>query len=118
VALDRVAPEFLYQTLFGLNDLIVALADESAHGTLKIESAVLSNLKIPVPPMHEQLEIAQRMREVDTLLGNFMWEATSINTLLEERRSALISAAVTGKIDVRNYVSSEPAELEEAYEPA
>ena len=31
------------------------------------------------------------------------------SALLQERRSALISAAVTGKIDVRNYTPKEAA---------
>ncbi|MBV5328891.1 MAG: hypothetical protein JZU65_14885 [Chlorobium sp.] len=32
------------------------------------------------------------------------------STLLQERRTALVSAAVTGKIDVRGYASSSPME--------
>jgi type I restriction enzyme S subunit len=35
-------------------------------------------------------------------------------TLLKERRSALISAAVTGKIDVRQVVQQEQATIQEA----
>ncbi|MCA3352594.1 MAG: hypothetical protein INF97_18570 [Roseomonas sp.] len=38
------------------------------------------------------------MEEIDTLIT----EATQAITLLRERRAALISAAVTGKIDVRS----------------
>jgi type I restriction enzyme S subunit len=45
-------------------------------------------------------------------------EATQVVALLKERRGALISAAVTGKIDVRNYVPTNAAVAEEIYEPA
>ena len=55
----------------------------------------------PVPPKNEQHEIVasldKRLFEVDALTQ----EANRAITLLKERRSALISAAVTGQIDVR-----------------
>nr|WP_275323439.1 hypothetical protein [Xenorhabdus bovienii] len=38
--------------------------------------------------------------------------------LLQERRTALISAAVTGKIDVRNWVAPDSQEIEESQETA
>jgi len=64
---------------------------------------------IPVPPMDEQVQIAQRLRvflrDSDTLIA----EAQRAITLLQERRAALISAAVTGQIDVRGLASSEVA---------
>jgi len=62
-------------------------------------------LVVPVPPLKEQREIStaiyRQVREVDTLAQ----EAECAVVLLEERRTALISAAVTGKIDVRNYAT-------------
>ncbi len=51
--------------------------------------------------------IAQRKAELNTLIT----EATQAITLLRERRAALISAAVTGKIDVRSLA---PAKQEAA----
>jgi len=42
-------------------------------------------------------------------LGTLVTEAETAIALLQERRSALISAAVTGKIDVRGLVSVEAA---------
>ena len=43
--------------------------------------------------------------ELDTLVT----DAESAITLLQERRTALISAAVTGKIDVRGMLEEEAA---------
>jgi type I restriction enzyme S subunit len=61
-----------------------------------------SILPISVPPLREQDELidylAAETRKLDTLIT----EATQAITLLRERRAALISAAVTGKIDVRS----------------
>jgi type I restriction enzyme S subunit len=58
----------------------------------------------PTPPKQEQDEIAQY---VDNMLKKFSELQTTISKqiqLLKERRTALISAAVTGKIDVRDQV--------------
>jgi type I restriction enzyme S subunit len=66
----------------------------------------LKRARIPVPPLVEQAEIADAvhgwLRSIDCLSAS----AESAISLLTERRSALISAAVTGQIDVRNAVPS------------
>jgi len=60
---------------------------------------------MPSPPPPEQAEIAtfleQEVGRFDTLTA----EAQRAIDLLQERRTALISAAVTGQIDVRAVVS-------------
>lgn len=62
---------------------------------------ILSALRVPLPPLEEQSRICNylevRLEEFDTLAA----EAQRAVDLLQERRSALISAAVTGQIDVR-----------------
>lgn len=62
---------------------------------------ILSALRAPLPPLEEQLQICDflkdRLKEFNTLTA----EAQRAIDLLQERRTALISAAVTGKIDVR-----------------
>jgi type I restriction enzyme S subunit len=63
----------------------------------------ISNLRIPLPPSAERQEIVQH---IDAILPSFELltaEAQRAIDLLQERRTALISAAVTGKIDVRNW---------------
>lgn len=59
-----------------------------------------------LPPLSEQLHIATGLKSI---LGNcetLISEAITTKSLLSERRSALISAAVTGKIDVRGWQAS------------
>ena len=62
---------------------------------------ILSAMKLPLPPVEEQLHICKhlgiRLKEFDTLTA----EAQRAINLLQERRTVLISAAVTGQIDVR-----------------
>ncbi|WP_296596604.1 hypothetical protein [Phenylobacterium sp.] len=71
------------------------------------------NFLVPTPPLEEAKQIASVLRrateKIDTLLGG----AADCVSLLQERRAALISAAVTGKIDVRESAAT-PAKLEPA----
>ena len=78
--------------------------NSSTYGTKmpRVNWEYFSSMSIPLPPKHEQIQISNYLvtaiKEMDELI------ATSNNAvaLLEERRTALISAAVTGQIDVRD----------------
>jgi len=59
------------------------------------------NFWTPTPPLSEQDEIAAFLDRETAKLDELAAEAASAVDLLQERRTALISAAVTGKIDVR-----------------
>lgn len=62
---------------------------------------VMASRKVALPPLHEQSEV---ITVVDAKVSKFdvlKEEAEAGIALLKERRSALIAAAVTGKIDVR-----------------
>ncbi len=63
------------------------------------------------PPIQEQKEIATFLDQETTKLDNLTTEAQHAIDLLKERRSALISAAVTGKIDVRGLVETSPESI-------
>lgn len=63
----------------------------------------MNNLPFPLPSLSEQLSIVSGL---DTQLGEFealTSECKKVMSLAIERRSALISAVITGKIDVRNW---------------
>ena len=61
----------------------------------------IANVVVAVPERLEQMEIAKYLVAFSGKLARLEAEAEAAITLLQERRSALISAAVTGKIDVR-----------------
>ncbi|MBP9930779.1 MAG: hypothetical protein KBF63_15990 [Rhodoferax sp.] len=67
------------------------------------------NFWITTPPVREQQELAHllsmRVKKIDDL----SMDAQRTIALLTERRSALIAAAVTGKIDVRGQVEAQAA---------
>lgn len=59
-------------------------------------------INVPVPTTDEQDQILLGVQEIMAQGDTLITEATQAITLLRERRAALISAAVTGKIDVRS----------------
>jgi type I restriction enzyme, S subunit len=68
----------------------------------EITLEMLRKYRVARPPLDEQEKIlsflTQSTQPLDTLIAG----TESAIALLQERRSALVSAAVTGKIDVRN----------------
>lgn len=76
----------------------------------KLTSEALMNLKIAVPSAEEERRAINHLvlRECDSVTA-LLQHAEGAITFLHERRSALISAAVTGQIDVRHLATAEAA---------
>lgn len=68
-----------------------------------------ANLILPRPPFEEQYEIYDVLTEKTAEFDELIKQAEHAIQLLQERRTALISAAVTGKIDVRGQARKEKA---------
>lgn len=68
-----------------------------------ISQEQVENYKIAMPPFDEQSAIVSRLDNSINKLDLLIGEAQSATNILYERRSTLISAAVTGKIDVRGW---------------
>ena len=66
----------------------------------------LLTFAMAVPPLAEQATITVFLEQETAKLDTLMTEARIAITLLQERRTALISAAVTGQIDVRGLAGS------------
>ncbi len=97
------------------------LSSTVAHGQIELDatgasasmvnigqSAILE-LAIALPNLEEQRRIVTALDHESAKLDNLTAEAQRAIDLLQERRTALISAAVTGKIDVRGLVEAEAA---------
>jgi type I restriction enzyme S subunit len=72
-----------------------------------ISVPILKETIVPIPPPAEQTQIVAHLSEIVSKIDALNSEVHSAITLLQERRSALISAAVTGKIDVRGLAVAE-----------
>ncbi|MDR4521455.1 MAG: restriction endonuclease subunit S [Nitrosomonas sp.] len=79
----------------------------AAQPGLSVEA--IGNLRIPFPPLFEQSVVATFLDRETTKIDELIAEAQRAIELLKERRAALISAAVTGKIDVRGLVADKLA---------
>ncbi|EGR3968953.1 restriction endonuclease subunit S [Vibrio cholerae] len=80
--------------------------DLHAHGTANQASlnvADMLNFMFAMPSYKEQLDIVSHIEISNLHFDKLENQCSNAITLLTERRTALISAAVTGKIDVRNW---------------
>jgi type I restriction enzyme S subunit len=97
-------PYFVLNFMRSKNFLEAVTLNWSFGTQQNIGMGVIENLAVPVPPLSDQRRIASMLGDVIGRLDALMEEVEEALRLLQERRSALISAAVTGKIDVRGLV--------------
>jgi type I restriction enzyme S subunit len=100
-------PEFLLSVFRGMGCEFDRLMMGSTHQTIYMPD--IAKLALAVPPLSEQTRIVTFLDQQTAKLDALTAEAERAIDLLKERRSALISAAVTGKIDVRGLVDTEAA---------
>ncbi|WP_407061220.1 restriction endonuclease subunit S [Acinetobacter faecalis] len=89
--------------------------DLNAHGTANQASLNISdmlNFMISIPELNEQVEIKNYLDKKISKLEELELKILAMSISLNERRTALISAAVTGKIDVRNWQNPTEAKME------
>jgi len=63
----------------------------------------IRNFNLAMPPVEEQIQIVEHLEKILSKYDQIIYGAQQSIELMQERRTALISAAVTGKIDVRNW---------------
>ena len=100
---------YRYLVYFLCSKSISNLIDSLKAGSVLTQFPIrdIINIAVPLPQESEQHEIADWL---DARIGAFSQlqaQAERAIELLQERRTALISAAVTGKIDVRGYKPEE-----------
>lgn len=79
------------------------LNSKQSTNLASISASNVMSLALPIPSASEQLEILTYLEKDRIRYEQLTGVAVSTVELLQERRSALISAAVTGKIDVRGW---------------
>jgi len=98
---QKALPNFLLNYLRSKN-FFKAIELHWSFGTQQnIGMNVLENLFICLPAIQEQQEISNYLDNATCKIDTLITKAQKAIELLKERRTALISAAVTGKIDVR-----------------
>lgn len=74
-----------------------------AGGQKRVPETFLKDFRIGLPPVTEQQDIIDYINKVNQKLDLQMSKAKDVISRLTEYRSALITNAVTGKIDVRGF---------------
>jgi type I restriction enzyme S subunit len=95
---QKIGTEYLYYLLGHAYAFLRSDSDGAGSTKGAITCEQLANLKIPVPPIKEQIEICTRIGQTLDVSTPLRSEITSSLDLLAERRSSLITAAVTGQI--------------------
>jgi type I restriction enzyme S subunit len=90
------------------------LRSKQTTNLASISSSNLMELPVVIPPPDEQSSIEEMVSAQRTKLDDLTGAADHAVDLLIERRSALISAAVTGKIDVRQSAKILPFPIDRA----
>jgi len=99
----KVITKFMYYLL--LNKLFINEFESKIDATGQqpnISHVDIGNISIPLPAEQQQHEIVEYLEFKVSQLDNLVTKSTQSIGLLKEKRTALISAAVTGKIDVRD----------------
>lgn len=100
---NKVLPKFLL-AVFNSSHFYDALVLNWSYGTQQnIGMGVLSNIEIPCPPLKEQAEIIQHLDAQNTKFDKLISTQSQLIEKLKEYRASIISHAVTGKIDVREF---------------
>lgn len=99
----KVSPEFVLFSIYsGLADDFVKQLSQGSTVT-HFNMADIQNIPLFEPLLDEQIQIVQELSKILTKLDHLTSSANKAIGLMQERRTALISAAVTGKIDLRGW---------------
>ncbi|MCX4748145.1 restriction endonuclease subunit S [Kitasatospora sp. NBC_01287] len=92
---------YLLWALRSRYDDLRLMSDENGSTKGGLTCYDLANLRVARPPLHEQQAIAADLDEQTSRIDALVSKAKEHIVLAKERRAALITAAVTGQLDVR-----------------
>lgn len=100
---QNLNPEFAFHRI--LSHGFIEITNSSTYGAKmpRVSWEFISNLYLPFPDKKEQEEIAHYIQNQTQHINSEIESTEKEITLLEEYRQSLITEAVTGKIDVRDY---------------
>lgn len=99
---NRLNVDFLHAFFVFAYRYIRNMGNETTQMNLNIE--FVKRISVVVPPLSEQTAIVQYISLTSAKIDRLIAKAQQAIVLQKEHRTALISAAVTGKIDVRSEI--------------
>lgn len=98
---ERLSPEFLLLIFYAMEKEFNRYTFGSTIKTIGMDD--VSSLMAAFPSLAEQIDIVERCFSQFLLIDKSIGKSLALLDVLKEKRTALISAAVTGKIDVRSW---------------
>lgn len=102
---DRTDIDFLYYLMQALKPSLIQNATVSTQMNLNADQ--IARIVVACPPIHEQIKIVEFIENNLRLFDRLSEKTRCGLELLKEHRQALITAAVTGKIDVRGLITDD-----------
>ena len=113
---ENIIPEYILYVLKS-NTIFQQLNLAMIGSTFKrINVDDIRNFSIAIPPKNEQISIVNVLKAKLEKYDQTVENAELLVNYMQERRTALISAAVTGKIDVRDWVTPDTSDIEASEE--
>lgn len=101
---SRWLPDYLLWSLRAAYGELRRLSEENGSTKGGLTCEALKQFRLAVPPLDEQGRVVRYLDEQTEKIDALIAETEEFIELSQERRSALITAAVTGQIDVREMV--------------
>lgn len=108
---NKINPDFLHLYVEFYRPYWMVGA-EGARKDPNINQETIRELVVSSPPYDEQVEIVKVIQQKIAVIDQTVSKCEKNIQLMQERRTALISAAVTGKIDVRHPVCHPTGDLQ------
>lgn len=96
----KITSGFLVTALRALYDELRRESESNGSTRAAITIEQLERFQIPLPNLDKQITITDEIASAQSNIQLMRNKASHLQSLLEERRSALITAAVTGRIEV------------------
>ncbi|MGP5644463.1 restriction endonuclease subunit S [Corynebacterium variabile] len=99
---DRLEPRYVHHLFRSSRyiDYFAAIATGVRPNAQRVTKTVLDATPVPLPPLDEQVRIADELDEVTTRVDVMLAKVADLKALLLERRAALITDVVTGRKEV------------------
>lgn len=99
---DRFEPRYVHHLFRSSRyiDYFAAIATGVRPNAQRVTKTVLDATPVPLPPLDEQIRIADKLDEATTRVDAMLAKVADLKSLLLERRAALITDVVTGKKEV------------------
>ncbi|QSA97492.1 restriction endonuclease subunit S [Methylococcus sp. EFPC2] len=107
--------EFLLLVLRALEPKVLAVIERSTHGTCKLETKVLHNLGIPLPPLAEQRRIVATVDQLMALVDQLETQLAASRANAAKLMEALVAELTgSGQSSQTHSATRKPMRLEEA----